>query len=354
MDSTIEITSRFRSILGRLGDLQGPFVGVSIPGDEPFVVRRKLIDSVVSTLVDVEVEFIRGDSEPYLQIKGRSSTGGRHISKIVNLRDRGRLFDLNVEWNRWADSQKRTVKKSRRKGGTIAISQDERKRQKVDAKIRKLDAEISKLERRIASIRSERPVNPLLEQREVREWDRSKMAQIYAERSKRRLISKLAARFAAHYEQRQSRKAVTVTEQVSLFDEPERKTVYEMVTDAVWKPFTWKQFYVEIERRGIHIHVPYDRARGRQGGPSSPEEYCRSMQWIGLENRRWRIWEPEDGREGFLKRMQSHAEDRKAYIHQQREVRSLEMTIASLREMRASHEAELVQVDEVLTSALAA
>ena len=68
-------------MLGRLGTLQGPFVGVPLaPGKIPFVARCDLIAQVVRNLVDIRANFVDDGNTTYLQIDGRTAIG-RHTSK---------------------------------------------------------------------------------------------------------------------------------------------------------------------------------------------------------------------------------------------------------------------------------
>ena len=97
--------------------------------------------------------------------------------------------------------------------------------------------------------------------------------------------------------------------------------------------------------RGIRVPYTYDQLKGRVRGPENPEDYCRQMRFIGLADRKTTCGSWADSREESQKEMARHADARKEYLAEQREIRSLRLTIESLRELRASHEAELTRLE---------
>ena len=159
MDSTIEITSRFRAMLRRIGTLQGPYVGVPLaPGEVPFVARRELIAQVVRNLVDIKATFVDDGDTTYLQIEGRTAIG-RHISKVRNLQNTLNERQIEREAYRWAKNCRDALKKATRKG--VVFDKAAREVRKIEVKRRKVDEQIQKLERKVNDRRSSRPVNPL-------------------------------------------------------------------------------------------------------------------------------------------------------------------------------------------------
>jgi hypothetical protein len=330
------------------------------PGESPFIIRRQILATIVKGLKEIQFDVL---PNRWLKISGITDFGGRHVSKLFcqsaasqsQTKTRYGRNQAAVEILAWAEDQRNSKKKTVRNGtSVVGLNRDERKRLKADVKVRKIDAEITRLEKKIAVISSSRPVNPLLAKGKSGSWRREYFARLNAERSIRRSISRLAARHARHHEERQVRKAVTITEQATLFDIPVKKTAYETVTESVRKPFAWKQFYADLEKRGIHVRNTYDRARGRNGGPSGPSAYCRSMRWFGLADRTAVRVDAETSIQTLLA---THANERMSFLAGQREIRSLQLTIASLRELRASIEAELAQdaaADEEPAYALAA
>jgi hypothetical protein len=349
MDSTIEITSRFRAMLRRIGTLQGPYVGVPLaPGEVPFVARRELIAQVVRNLVDIKATFVDDGDTTYLQIEGRTAIG-RHISKVRNLQNTLNERQIEREAYRWAKNCRDALKKATRKG--VVFDKAAREVRKIEVKRRKVDEQIQKLERKVNDRRSSRPVNPLLvPKREVSgDYARRSYARLYAERSKRRAISKLATRHAGHWETREPSKAAVAAALVanakpSLFGGvPEPMEISR--AEKVWKHFAWKPYYAGLEVRGIRVPYTYDQLKGRVRGPENPEDYCRQMRFIGLADRKTTCGSWADSREESQKEMARHADARKEYLAEQREIRSLRLTIESLRELRASHEAELTRLE---------
>ncbi len=349
--TTVEITARFHSLLRRLATLQGPFVGVPMaPGEGPFAIRREVLCNIVGELKDIQFELL---PTGLLRISGNTEFGGRHVSKLVNqfmIRERythNRSTCGNPimqEIKRWVKACRKSQKKSARCGATM-LDKAGKLRQKIEVKIRKVDEQIKRLERQIDQIHVRCPYNPVLAGKPNYDnnWDRHNYHTLYSERSKRRAISKMAARYAAHYEHRQVRRAVTVAEQTSLFgNEPAQKiTEYHTVRESIWRPFEWKQFYAALERRGVHVLVPYDKAKNRKGGPSSPSDYWRNMSYFGLMQRSQVIGRNSYSGDVLNERIAEHQTKCKEYVGTLREIQSLKMIIASLKELRASHEEEL-------------
>jgi hypothetical protein len=92
-------------------------------------------------------------------------------------------------------------------------------------------------------------------------------------------------------------------------------------------------------------------------GPENPEDYCKQMRFIGLADRKTTCGAWSDSREESQKEMAHHAGARREYVAEQCEIRSMQFTIDSLRELRSSHEDELTrmesgQSEEVLDDAL--
>jgi hypothetical protein len=351
LETTAEITNRFSSLLGRLGTLQGPFVGVPMtPGESPFVIRREALFTIVKGLMSVLFELLPNG---WLRISGTTEFGGRHVTKLVNpfvtretsTYSRGtHRTPVQQEINKWAEGCRKSRRKSARCGAT-ALDKAGRLRQRIEVKIRKVDEQIKRLERKIDQIDVHRPHNPVLMEKPDydNDWDRRDYQRLYSEKLKRRAISKMAARCAEHYECRQVRKAITVAEQISLFDdEPAHKTVeYHTVTESVWRPFEWKRFYAALAQRGVSVLVPYDKAKNHKNGPSSPSDYCHNMSNFGLMQRGRLIGRDSCSGDVLNERIAEHQTNRKAYVETLREIQSLKMTIASLKEIRVSHEEEL-------------
>ena len=330
--STSELNARAQAITERVRRersrrIKPPYIGIPmLPGSEPFVVRRDLLESQTDGLDDLRARFLLVGDTFRLETTGRFGRYGENTHRVsfVSQYHRG-WYGLKIDhWRvqlEWANKYREQA---------IVPSDPEKvspKQSRIEAKIIKIDKEIARLSRKI-----DRglwpPVNPLMGHKgsysgKYDEYTRDLALRYYREKPSRKQLSRLSAKYLQNQKVRQNRcRGLTMV-------------------------FPWKEFYAELAEHGIKVTETYVKVHNRKGGPEHPEIYLRNPQWFGLlaDKSRASIEKPRD----IGKEMAYHKNARMDYLGELGVRRTVESIIEGLRAQRQGFTEALAELKRETT-----
>jgi len=327
METTLqELNARALATVARLDRIQSPLVGIPlVAGAPPFVTRRDYLEGQTKGIRNLRLEFQfpeHKDARPCLVIRGEFGKSGKHFARLYSHRGLPEHARLMC-WN-WATKQREGLAK---RGPVVEVVSDaevvSKAQARLESKIRQLDAEIVKQEKRAAKLGDRRPVNPLIGRRSQWDsdldnadtWERRRAAKYYAEKAKRQLVSRLAAKYLPQCTARVGK--------------------YGKISTR----FPWAEFYAELGEHGIRVTYQYVKCHNWKDGPKTIEDYLRNVKWFGLVQGKMHAGIYK--RDSWAEQMQGHAMARREYADVLKERASYQSVIEGLKVQREEYQEQV-------------